>query len=240
MITLVDEAFRVLTAAAGETDLGRLCRTTLGIAVSPGPLSLCHGQDDCPSVTSLGSELLKLRMLLLALGKLTGPYARQPDRQVFLFLVSKQLEMQEALRVCYERLRASGWAALVEVRGVARQLFSNVLLNVANVVYGVCALAALAATPSEAPGGMPAATVALPPRAAPPMTPQRWALPEARELRGERHDGERQRPSPSAATPDRRHLAPVAREPGGGDANWYGCSPEPLAKRARPDSSFYT
>ena len=33
-------------------------------------------------------------MLLLAMGKLTGPYARQPDRQLFLFLVSKQLEMQ--------------------------------------------------------------------------------------------------------------------------------------------------
>ena len=73
MITLLDEALSVLRAAAGETDLGRLSRTVLAIAVSPGPLSLCHRQDDCPSVTSLGSELLKLRMLLLDLGRLTGP-----------------------------------------------------------------------------------------------------------------------------------------------------------------------
>ena len=110
--------------------------------------------------------------------------------------------------MCDERVRASGWAALVEVRGVARQLFSNVLLNVANVVYGVCALAALAATPSEAPVGSPA-----------------LGSPCTR---------------PSAATPDGRHLAPASREPGGGDASWYGCSPEPLAKRARLDSTFYT
>ena len=153
--------------------------------------------------------------------------------------------------MCDERVRASGWAALVELRGVARQLFSNVLLNVANVVCGVCALAALAATPSEAPVGSPAATVAPPPRAAPPMPPQRWALPAAaeaaaRELRGERRDGEvylvRRRPSPctrpSAATPDGRHLAPASREPGGGDASWYGCSPEPFAKKARRDAIF--